>query len=229
MNTFFCHNVKHFGETLINNVNQMFISFADSNKINLLPTQQQHNVSNINISNTQSHHVAVTKSTSSESHENIENLHNSKTLRLTQESKDLNHLHHQQQQQQEQIENESTTTVSVSEAPSNFLELTTEKLSLTNKSLSNSSTNVTTNENASTSHTAPQPTTPSDSSQISNSSVNVHHAKISKQRGNSNSLVKVPSVSGGGVRVSGQKIEMPQLNNYFDHSAYLKKHEHGFR
>jgi hypothetical protein len=29
--------------------------------------------------------------------------------------------------------------------------------------------------------------------------------------------------------VSGQKIEMPQLNNFFDHSVFLKNNEHGFR
>lgn len=64
--------------------------------------------------------------------------------------------------------------------------------------------------------------------------VNHIHSKSTKQRTNSNSLVKsIQSIgsgsSGGGVRISGQKIEMPVLNDFFDHSIYLKNHEHGFR
>lgn len=60
------------------------------------------------------------------------------------------------------------------------------------------------------------------------------HSKSTKQRTNSNSLVKsiqssASGSSGGGVRISGQKIEMPVLNDFFDHSIYLKNHEHGFR
>lgn len=33
----------------------------------------------------------------------------------------------------------------------------------------------------------------------------------------------------GGVRTKGLKIEMPLLNDFFDHNEYLKKHERGFR
>lgn len=106
----------------------------------------------------------------------------------------------------------------------NFLELTTEKLSLSNKSLpnriaseslTNSSTNVT------------RSNVTADSIVVSNST-NVHYGKSSKQRGTSNTLGR-PSSGSGGIRISGQKIEMPHLNNFFDHSAYLKKHENGFR
>lgn len=120
------------------------------------------------------------------------------------------------------IETELMQTTTSS--PSNFLELTTEKLSLTDKSLlssrlvseslTSSSTTIVTN-NSTNNHS------------LSNSSSSTHHTKSSsKQRTSSNSLAKS---SGGGVRVSGQKIEMPQLNDFFDHSAYLKIHEHGFR
>ncbi|CAO1390954.1 unnamed protein product [Diamesa hyperborea] len=64
--------------------------------------------------------------------------------------------------------------------------------------------------------------------------VNHIHSKNTKQRTNSNSLVKTIQSNasgggGGGVRISGQKIEMPVLNDFFDHSIYLKNHEHGFR
>lgn len=114
------------------------------------------------------------------------------------------------------------TTAAVN-SPSNLPELTTEKLSLTNKSLLSSrlvsesltsgSTNV--SHNSTNNHS------------LSNSS-STHHAKsTNKQRTSSNSLIK--SSTGGGMRVNGQKIEMPHLNDFFDHSAYLKKHEHGFR
>lgn len=147
----------------------------------------------------------TTSSEANNQHEEVVSLHESRASRLTQERR-----------------SEVTTVSDI--PPSNFLELTTEKLSLTNKSLpnrfaseslTNSSTNVTRN-NATT-----------DSIVVSNST-NVHYGKSSKQRGTSNSVGK-PSSGSGGIRISGQKIEMPQLNNFFDHSAYLKKHEHGFR
>lgn len=101
-----------------------------------------------------------------------------------------------------------TTTIHLAAAlkssPSNSpLELTTEKLSLTNKT-SDSLLNVTNFINA-------------------NSSL----SKLTKQRGTSNIIGK--SSGSGGIRVSGQKIEMPQLNNFFDHSVYLKNNERGFR
>lgn len=101
----------------------------------------------------------------------------------------------------------STTTVVVTSSPSNSpspSELTTEKLSSTNKTLSDSLANE-------TNFTA-------NSSSLS---------KSTKQRGGSNTLVK--ATNSGGIRVSGQKIEMPQLNNLFDQSKYMKKNEHGYR
>jgi hypothetical protein len=141
----------------------------------------------------------ATKSSFSEQ----EHLHSSKTLRLTQENL-----------------REATTS-----APSNFLEPTTEKLSLSNKSEAHS--NVTSDSAHIEAATASPKSLDSNSPLISN--ISVHHSKSTKLRGSSNSLVKTQSNSGGGIRVSGQKIEMPQLNNFFDHSEYLKKHEHGFR
>jgi hypothetical protein len=131
----------------------------------------------------------------------------------------------------EQQPKQVTTEIFTSGPASNFLELTTEKLSLTDKSLSNRFISELLADN-STATTLTTTTTRSNSSIVSdndsieNSSTSVHNTKASKQRGNSNSLMKS---TGGGIRVSGQKIEMPQLNNFFDHSAYLKKHEHGFR
>lgn len=111
------------------------------------------------------------------------------------------------------------TTANLSQ--SNFLELTTEKLSLTDKSLLPSrlvSESLTSSSTIATNNST-------NNHSLSNST---HYAKsTNKQRTSSNSLVK--QSSGGGVRISGQKIEMPQLNDFFDHSAYLKKHEHGFR
>lgn len=102
----------------------------------------------------------------------------------------------------------STTVVSTI-SPSNLPppsqpppELTTEKLSLTNKTLSDSLVNLT--------------------NFIANNS-----SKLTKQRGNSNTIAE--STNSGGIRVTGQKIEMPQLNNLFDHSMYMKKNEHGYR
>lgn len=108
-------------------------------------------------------------------------------------------------------------------SPSNFLELTTEKLSLTDKSLLSSrlvSESLTSSSTIATNNST-------NNHSLSNSSSSTHHSKsTSKQRTSSNSVVKS---SGGGMRISGQKIEMPQLNDFFDHSAYLKLHEHGFR
>jgi hypothetical protein len=138
--------------------------------------------------------------------EQVESIHNSKAMRLTQNRDADDNVH---------------TTVSVTNIPpSNFLELTTEKLSLTNKSLSSRFVSESLTNSSTNNATA-------DSIVVTNST-NVHYGKSSKQRGGSNSITKTSSGSGG-IRVSGQKIEMPQLNNYFDHSAYLKKHEHGFR
>jgi hypothetical protein len=124
----------------------------------------------------------------------------------------------------------------ISNTDSNFHELTTEKLSLTDKSnrfpseslLTSSLTSTTLNVTSGNNITTMPSSAIADSVLLnSNNSTNVHYkgSKI-QQRVNSNSLVKS---SNGGMRVSGQKIEMPQLNNFFDHSAYLKKHEHGFR
>lgn len=102
-----------------------------------------------------------------------------------------------------------TTVVVTPTSPSNLLppsqpppELTTEKLSLTNKILSDSLVNIT--------------------NFVANNS-----SKSAKQRGNSNTIAE--STNSGGIRVTGQKIEMPQLNNLFDHSMYMKKNEHGYR
>ncbi|CRK97488.1 CLUMA_CG010877, isoform A [Clunio marinus] len=105
--------------------------------------------------------------------------------------------------------------------PNNVPELTTENLSLTNKSLlsnrlvseSLTSSSVIVKSNSSNYHS------------VSNSTQNFK--STNKQRTNSNSLIKVSA--SGGIRISGQKIEMPHLNDFFDHSDYLKKHEHGFR
>lgn len=111
-----------------------------------------------------------------------------------------------------------THTTESSPNNDNVGELTTEKLSFTNKSLasqlvSESLANV--DDSSTTNHTVTSGT---------------HHFKsTNRQRSSSNSLVKSSGSSGGGVRISGQKIEMPQLNDFFDHSAYLKKHENGFR
>ena len=117
----------------------------------------------------------------------------------------------------------SFTTATVQKQPqstinstaSNFPELTTEKLSLTNKSLSNGIVS----EN---------PTSVTNYHSLSSSSSNssTHHLKSTTKQRTNNSSVKS---SHGGVRVSGQKIEMPTLNDFFDHAAFLKKHEHGFR
>ena len=98
------------------------------------------------------------------------------------------------------------TTTSPSNSPPPFsqppTELTTEKLSLTNKTLSDSLVNLT--------------------NFIANNS-----SKSTKQRASSNTIAE--STNSGGIRVTGQKIEMPQLNNLFDHSMYMKKNEHGYR
>lgn len=133
-----------------------------------------------------------------------ESLHNAKTSRLTQEK---------------QSEAFTTAAPITASPPSNPLDPTTEKLSLTDKSVANS-------ESVANSSLISTVASSNASDDTAVNSSNVHYAKTSKQRGSSNSLVKS---TGGGIRVSGQKIEMPQLNNYFDHSAYLKKHEHGFR
>ncbi|KAG5679575.1 hypothetical protein PVAND_009135 [Polypedilum vanderplanki] len=150
----------------------------------------------------------------------FEHFHNSQTLRLTQENSE------------------------VTSSPNNFLESTTEKLSLSNKSfvsesLTSNATNVTNTFNGGSNNSSfiridATSLRPLDNSPLSNSSVQnvVHHSKSTKLRGSSNNLMKIPSGSSGGsggIRISGQKIEMPQLNNFFDHSEYLKKHEHGFR
>ena len=161
-------------------------------------------MSNISINNNISSHQMATSSSSAE--QAVESIHNSKAMRLTQ-SRDAD-------------DNVHTTVSATSIPPSNFLELTTEKLSLTNKSLSSRFASESLTNSSTNNATA-------DSIVVSNST-NVHYGKSSKQRGASNSIAKTSSGSGG-IRVSGQKIEMPQLNNFFDHSAYLKKHEHGFR
>ena len=98
----------------------------------------------------------------------------------------------------------TTTSPSNSPPPSSQppTELTTEKLSLTNKTLSDSLVNLT--------------------NFIANNS-----SKSTKQRASSNTIAE--STNSGGIRVTGQKIEMPQLNNLFDHSMYMKKNEHGYR
>lgn len=98
----------------------------------------------------------------------------------------------------------TTTSPSNSPPPSSQPppELTTEKLSLTNKTLSDSLVNLT--------------------NFIANNT-----SKSTKQRANSNTIAE--STNSGGIRVTGQKIEMPQLNNLFDHSMYMKKNEHGYR
>lgn len=61
----------------------------------------------------------------------------------------------------------------------------------------------------------------------SHASSNDNSSKTFKQQRVINSNVFHP-VSGG-TRIKGQKIEMPQLNDFFDHTEYLKKHERGFR
>lgn len=98
----------------------------------------------------------------------------------------------------------TTTSPSNSPPPSSQPppELTTEKLSLTNKTLSDSLVNLT--------------------NFIANNT-----SKSTKQRASSNTIAE--STNSGGIRVTGQKIEMPQLNNLFDHSMYMKKNEHGYR
>lgn len=180
-----------------------FPFFSTVSKTTLTTTVTSHEHTNISITNLHSSQQVTTSS------EQTEHLHDSKVSRLTQKRPT------------------EVTTASITDIPSsNFLELPTEKLSLTNKSLpsrlfsdalTDSSTNLTRNGTA----------VAAADSLVSNSS-NVHYGKSSKQRGASNSLGK-PSSGSGGIRISGQKIEMPQLNNFFDHSAYLKKHEHGFR
>ncbi|CAO1403675.1 unnamed protein product [Diamesa tonsa] len=133
----------------------------------------------------------------------------------------------------------STNNTTVTVLPAKSIDMTNETLLLTNESslskmeliseslisnaiIMNSSTNNNNNNNNNNNH---------------NHSLGVNHihSKNTKQRTNSNSLVKTiqSSASGGGgnggVRISGQKIEMPVLNDFFDHSIYLKNHEHGFR
>lgn len=110
-------------------------------------------------------------------------------------------------------------TQTTAKSQSNLLELTTEKLSLTNE-LSLSSRLV--------SESLTLSTTTIDVASNRTVSNSTHNSKqTGKQKLSSNSLSK--STNDGGVRISGQKIEMPILNDFFDHSAYLKKHEHGFR
>lgn len=101
----------------------------------------------------------------------------------------------------------TTTALTNSPVSSTQLELTTEKLSLTNKTLSDSLVNLT--------------------NFIGINSSNTNLSKSMKQRGSSNTITK--TANSGGIRVTGQKIEMPQLNNLFDHSVYMKKNEHGYR
>ncbi|XP_070499901.1 uncharacterized protein [Chironomus tepperi] len=197
-------NHKNIMESSIqNNISVMGDSTnLDSKTSSVTTSPENRNVSNISLNNISSHQMA----TSSSSSEQVESIHNSKAMRLTQNRDADDNAH---------------TTVSVTNIPpSNFLELTTEKLSLTNKSLSNRFVSESLTNSSTNNATA-------DSIDESNST-NVHYGKSSKQRGASNSIAKTSSGSGG-IRVSGQKIEMPQLNNFFDHSAYLKKHEHGFR
>lgn len=126
----------------------------------------------------------------------------------------LNERHQNQQQQ-------NTADL----AQSNFPELTTEKLSLTNKtdelvseSLLDGSHLTFHKNNNNLNHSL---------TNSSNSNTTHQIIKSARQHVNSNSLGK--STNDGGIRISGQKIEMPVLNDFFDHSAYLKKHEHGFR
>lgn len=113
-------------------------------------------------------------------------------------------------------ERTKSTTASFAQATmstsSNSPELTTEKLSLPIKSAAESQSQVRLDTAAAVNITNPK---------SSNVKQQQPHRII-------NSNVYHP-VSGGGVRAKGQKIEMPQLNDFFDHNEYLKKHERGFR
>lgn len=103
----------------------------------------------------------------------------------------------------------TSTTVS---SPSNFGDSTTEKLSLTNKSLS---------------YSQPVAVSPTKETSFNDTKSSKTLSSNFKQHRIINSNVFHPI--NGGTRMSGQKIEMPQLNDFFDHSEYLKKHERGFR
>ena len=115
------------------------------------------------------------------------------------------------------IDMTNETLLLTNESSLSKMELVSESL-ISNAIIMNSSTNNNYNNNNNHNHSL---------------GVNHIHSKNTKQRTNSNSLVKTiqSSASGGsgGVRISGQKIEMPVLNDFFDHSIYLKNHEHGFR
>lgn len=108
----------------------------------------------------------------------------------------------------------SSTTITSTSTPSNFGDSTTEKLSFTNKSLPYSQLEA---DESSTKEMSLNDTNKSSKTLSSNF----------KQQRVINSNVFHPI--NGGTKMSGQKIEMPQLNDFFDHSEYLKKHQRGFR
>ncbi|CAO1404988.1 unnamed protein product [Diamesa serratosioi] len=127
----------------------------------------------------------------------------------------------------------TTNNITATVLSANSIEMTNETLLLTNESslsqmglisesqlsnaiIMNSNTTTTNNNNNYNNHNHSLGTSH-------------NHSKNMKQRTNSNSLVKSSASGSGGVRISGQKIEMPVLNDFFDHSIYLKNHEHGFR